>query len=528
MNANFEGHEPAANCLATLVPPVLQHFDLVAQAPGGVARLRELIFELAAQGKLLTTDSDASFQNLDFVAEFVMGQAPPGNECNTTGIGTIFVKTGEFGPLYPVVREWTTKPLKMAKQGDVLICVVGATIGKLNLGIDCAIGRSVAAIRPDCSLDSKYLYYALMPFTLALRRSSRGSAQGVIGKSELGSIRIRVPSRVEQSSIVARVEELMALCDALEEKGRLEAAQHERLARALFDALANSASAEETAENWQRIAAHFDLLLGRPAVVDRLEQTILQLGVCGRLVPQNPADEPASALLQKIRAERDHLIATGQLKRDKPQPPISDEEKPLDLPEGWKWVTLETIAHVGTGTTPSRDNSAYFQTGSIPWVTSGETGQPFIADTSERVTQLALNETNLTLYPEGTLIVAMYGQGKTRGQISELLIEATTNQACAAIVLVERHADHRAYVKLVFEKSYDEIRELSAGGAQPNLNVGKVKATGIPLPPLAEQSRIVARVAELRALCAQLRARLTSAAQTQSRLAEALLEQAVA
>ena len=337
-----------------------------------------------------------------------------------------------------------------------------------------------------------------------------------------------LPPLAEQSRIVARVEELMALCEALEEKGRLAAAQHERLAEALFDALANSTSAEEAADHWQRIAAHFDLLLDRPAAVDRLEQAILQLAVRGRLVPQNPADEPASVLLQKIRAEKNRLIATGQLKRDNPLLPISDEKIPYELPEGWEWVTLDSLAQVGTGTTPPRDNPAYFASGTIPWVTSGETGQAFISATGEHVTQLALSSTSLTLYPVGTLIVAMYGQGKTRGQISELQIEATTNQACAGIALIERATIHRSYVKLVFEKSYDEIRELSAGGAQPNLNVGKVKATPIPLPPLAEQSRIVARVAELRAPCAQLRDRLATTSQTRSRLAEALLEQAVA
>jgi type I restriction enzyme S subunit len=157
-------------------------------------------------------------------------------------------------------------------------------------------------------------------------------------------------------------------------------------------------------------------------------------------------------------------------------------------------------------------------------VTSGETGKPFIAETAQHVTELALSQTSLTVYPVGTLIVAMYGQGKTRGQVSELQIEATTNQACAAIVLVEPSFAHRSFVKLVFEKSYDEIRELSAGGAQPNLNVGKIKATLIPLPPLAEQSRIVTRVAQLRHLCFELRQRLAASQSTQAHLAEALVE----
>jgi type I restriction enzyme S subunit len=186
-------------------------------------------------------------------------------------------------------------------------------------------------------------------------------------------------------------------------------------------------------------------------------------------------------------------------------------------------VTIDALASVGTGTTPSRDNTAFFEGGVIPWVTSGETGQPFIRQTEQHITEAALAQTSLTIYPIGTLVVAMYGQGKTRGQISELCIPATTNQACAAVVLVEPKKAHKDYVKLVFEKSYDELRELSAGGAQPNLNVGKVKTTLIPLPPLVEQSRIVTRVNELRSLCADLRQRLASGQATQAHLADALV-----
>ena len=114
----------------------------------GVKKLRELIYELASFGVLVDGEFNCNLKLLGEVSQFVMGQAPPGGECNFQGVGEPFVKTGEFGELYPEVREWTTKPLKFAKKGDILICVVGATIGKLNLGIDCSIGRSVAAIRP--------------------------------------------------------------------------------------------------------------------------------------------------------------------------------------------------------------------------------------------------------------------------------------------------------------------------------------------------------------------------------------------
>lgn len=131
------------------------------------------------------------------------------------------------------------------------------------------------------------------------------------------------------------------------------------------------------------------------------------------------------------------------------------------------------------------------------------------------------------MYPVGTLIVAMYGQGKTRGRVSELEIEATTNQACAAIVPVLPNAQMRKYIKLFFRKIYDEIREEAAGGAQPNLNIGKIKATLISLPPLAEQDRIVAKVDLLMSVCDRLKADLATTRLHQATLADTLIESAL-
>lgn len=146
---------------------------------------------------------------LGTVAEMVMGQAPPGSDCNKEGIGTPFVKTGEFGNSYPEIVEWTTRPLKFASRGDVLICVVGATCGKLNRGVDCAIGRSVAAIRPSGALQSEFLYAFMETRTANLRGGSTGSAQGVISKATLQDEIIPLPPLVEQRRIV---EKLDALC----------------------------------------------------------------------------------------------------------------------------------------------------------------------------------------------------------------------------------------------------------------------------------------------------------------------------
>jgi type I restriction enzyme S subunit len=122
----------------------------------------------------------------------------------------------------------------------------------------------------------------------------------------------------------------------------------------------------------------------------------------------------------------------------------------------------------------------------------------------------------------------MYGQGKTRGQITELLIPAGTNQACAAIQLIEASPVHRSYVKYFFQKAYEDIRSLAEGGAQPNLNVRKIAETILPLPPLAEQQRIVVRVNELLALCDQLKSQLRAAQTIQLQLADAFIEKAFA
>ncbi len=134
--------------------------------------------------------------------KIVMGQAPPGKDCNKDGIGIPFVKAGEFTDGFPLVREWTTNPLRFSKLGDTLICVVGATCGKLSKGIDCAIGRSVAALQPLETLDGGFLWNFMARKVQEMRDGSRGSAQGVITKDDLADLLLRLPPVEEQKRIV--------------------------------------------------------------------------------------------------------------------------------------------------------------------------------------------------------------------------------------------------------------------------------------------------------------------------------------
>lgn len=144
-------------------------------------------------------------RKLGELAGFEMGQAPPGSTSNFDGVGTPFVKAGEFGQQRPLIREWTTQPLKFAKREDVLICVVGATAGKMNLGADCAIGRSVAAIRPHDAALQKTIFYQLLARVDQLRTASTGTAQGVISKAMLAAIGVLVPPPREQRRIVDKL-----------------------------------------------------------------------------------------------------------------------------------------------------------------------------------------------------------------------------------------------------------------------------------------------------------------------------------
>jgi type I restriction enzyme S subunit len=174
--------------------------------------------------------TNAPDSNLGNVAEFVMGQAPPGKECNKDGRGTPFVKAGEFEERFPSVREWTTRPLKLAKNGDVLVCVVGATAGKVNQAINCAIGRSVAAVRPSKSLATEYLYHFLTTKVHTLRGKSQGLAQGVITREMLNELCIPVPTFDEQR----RIASLLDKASALRAKRRAALAELDTMPYAIF------------------------------------------------------------------------------------------------------------------------------------------------------------------------------------------------------------------------------------------------------------------------------------------------------
>ncbi len=280
------------------------------------------------------------------------------------------------------------------------------------------------------------------------------------------------------------------------------------------------------------------------ANLKRYRAAVLKAAVEARLTEKwraaNPKAEPAEKLLERILGERRKKWEEAQLKKysDKGQlPPKGWKDKyPVPaklkaealpkLPTNWCWATLDQLADIGTGATPLRSEPKYWNGGSIPWVTSAVVNSPYVNEASELVTPAALEETNLFLYPANTLILAMYGEGKTRGKVSELLLEATTNQALAALVFFETASACRSYVKTFLAKSYEDMRRIASGGVQPNMNLGLIKEMRIPLPPLDEQAQITLAIDRLLSVQERLVQEGEKSALRASRLRQSILKRA--
>jgi type I restriction enzyme S subunit len=247
---------------------------------------------------------------------------------------------------------------------------------------------------------------------------------------------------------------------------------------------------------------NFDELAEAPNGVEKLRELILQLAVQGKLVPQDENDEPAAVLFSQIQAERSRLIAEGVMRRSKPLPPVCADEQPFQIPTQWSWIRFDDVGDWGAGATPNRGRLDYFG-GNIKWFKSGELNDAYIDDSEEKITELALKECSLRENEPGDVLVAMYGA--TIGKVAILNVPATTNQAVCACTCHSGIFNRYLFLMLKAFKPY--FISNSSGAAQPNFSKEKIVRTPFPLPPLAEQRRIVGKVDQLLELCDELAAR---------------------
>lgn len=209
-------------------------------------------------------------------------------------------------------------------------------------------------------------------------------------------------------------------------------------------------------------------------------------------MPQRKEEGTAKELLAEIRAEKARLIKEKKIKKSKPLPEITDEEKPFDIPDSWEWVRLGELGEWCSGATPSRQHPEYFG-GNIPWLKTGDLNDGYIKKVPESITNEGFQHSSTKINPIGSVLIAMYGA--TIGRLGILQIPATTNQACCACELF--YGTYNKYLFYFLLANRKNFIKQGAGGAQPNISKAKIIDTTMPLPPMEEQHRIVAKIEEL-------------------------------
>jgi type I restriction enzyme S subunit len=423
---------------------------------------------------------------------------------------------------------------KLLPQKTVLIAINGqgktrASVALLNVPAAC--NQSLVGMIPfDASiLDSvflllslRYRYYEIREITGQNQR--RGLNMGLVAE-----LSIPLPPLAEQHRIVAKVDELMAQCDQLEQQQTDSFAAHQTLVETLLGTLTRVESQQEFSAAWARIASHFDTLFTTEASIDQLKQTLLQLAVMGKLVPQDPNDEPASELLKRIHAEKTKLIAEGKIKKDKLLAATVEDEIPFELPQSWEWICLlDLMPEFQNGVSSRGDKD----------------GKPTtvlrLADIKGR--RISLDDTRTIpidsryiekykLLDGDILITRVNGSADIVGSfvLNDAEVEAIYCDHFIRMRIGSQWID-ATYLCLLGESSLvrNRIQSLFITTAgQKTVNQGHIGSLRIALPPLAEQHRIVAKVDELMALCDALKARLADAQTTQLHLADAIVEQAV-
>ncbi|HCR3437449.1 restriction endonuclease subunit S [Morganella morganii] len=377
---------------------------------------------------------------------------------------------------------------------------------------------------------SDYIYYYLLSAAKKIDEKASGTTFKEVSGAIVSKILMPLPPLEEQSRIVKTVDDLMIICDQLEQQSITSLEAHQQLVKTLLATLTDSQNAEELAENWVRISQHFDTLFTTEASIDALKQTILQLAVMGKLVSQDPNDEPASELLKRIEQEKTQLVKEGKIKKQKPLPPVSNEEKSFELPDGWEWTTMQGLypefqnGLSSRGSSSGKDSIVIRLADIKDWkVSFADTRAIAITDSEKQKYCLDKND---------ILIVRVNGSADIVGGF--VLYDDDQN-VC--------YCDHFIRLRLPYKRVIDEnylilvassplIRRkinnlfITTAG-QKTVNQTHISSLLFPLPPYKEQNCIVARVNELFSLCEQLKLRLQSAQQTRLHLADALTDAAL-
>ena len=383
-------------------------------------------------------------------------------------------------------------------------------------------------VRPIKYLESKYvLIFFKSPTFLSLgEQYMTGTAgQKRLPKEFVSFSPFPLPPLEEQQRIVAKVDELMKLCDQLEQQQNLSSEAHDQLVDTLLSILTNSSDADEFQQNWQRISENFHLLFTTEYSICQLKQTILQLAVMGKLVKQDPNDEPASELLKQIAEEKAKLIKEGKIKKSKPLLEISNEEKQYEIPHNWVWARLDSLtSKIGAGSTPKGGKEVYVDSG-IPFLRSQNVWNDGLAlDDVAFISEETHEKMSGTHVQANDLLFNITG-----GSIGRCALVATdfeTANVSQHVTIVRSIDKYLApFLHLVLRSSYIQklVMDVQVGVSREGLSIGKLSQFLIPLPSPTEQKRIIKKVEILNSIIDSLRVSLSKLQKTKLYLADSLV-----
>lgn len=554
-----------------------KNLPLLAGAPNGIPKLRELILELAVRGKLIPQDTkdgtasdllkqiaaeksrfalEGKIKTPKTLSEITDEEMPFGlpltwqwtrlGEITNFGSTTKLKNISEESWLLDLedIEKDTSKLLRRARfrerrslsdknsfsVGDVLYGKLRPYLNKVIVADESGFCTTeILPFRCYGPFSPHYFKFVLRSpfFHDFVNSKSYGMKMPRLGTEDGRKALFPLPPLAEQHRIVAKVDELMALCDRLETQQSDAQSAHAQLVEALLDSLTQAPDADYVSANWQRLAAHFDTLFSTEASIDALKQALLQLAVMGKLVPQDTREAPASALIARIVKEKAELA--GAAARRLPAAHTASEEiLGFKVPQGWAVASISDVALQitdGTHHTPT-----YLPEG-VPFISVKDIdGNSINFDRCKFISIEQHESINARCNPEmGDVLLCRIG---TLGRPT--LVDTKDPFSLfvsVGLIKLPKQTPISRYVHLLLSSPllYRQYDQIKAGGSHTNkLNLGDLAKLVLPLPPLAEQQRILTKVGQLMAFCDQLKSRLTQARQLNEQLATTLVERAVA
>ncbi|MGJ8629476.1 MAG: restriction endonuclease subunit S [Glaciecola sp.] len=421
----------------------------------------------------------------------------------------------------------------LLKDNDILIARTGGTIGKSylveNIDVKAVFASYLIRVKRISTMYSPYIktYLGSSVYWKQLYDNASGTGQPNVNATALKQLLVPIPPLSQQHRIVAKVDELMILCDQLEAQTENSIQAHQLLVETLLATLSNAKDADGLNDNWQRISQHFDVLFTTQYSIDQLKQTILQLAVMGKLVKQDPADEPAAKLLERIVAEKEQLVKEGEIKKTKPLPQITEEEKPFDTPDGWEFVRFGNLtSKLGSGSTPRGGKSAYVEKGIIFLRSQNVWNDGLRLDDTAYITVETNQKMQNTQVFPGDVLLNITGASLGRSTIfPEHLTIANVSQHVTIIRLIEESMSFFVHLGIQSPIFQNLVWGRQVGMAIEGLSKKVLELFEFPVPPIEEQKRIIAKVDELMSLCQSLQDNINHNQSVQLKITETLVRQ---